>query len=63
VNVNTQVMVGCVDFSKYTNANGENEMYDKLKESIENEDIKMAFIVFDDDHYTAWICWCKEELM
>ena len=50
VNVNTQVMVGCVDFSKYTDVNGENEMYDKFKEYNEINIELMAFLVFDDDN-------------
>ena len=63
VNVNTQVMVGCVDFSKYTNANGENEMYDKFKTQNQRRETVKDFLVFDDDNKTVWITWCKRSLL
>ena len=57
VNVNTQVMVGCVDFSKYTNANGENEMYDKFKEEMVSIIDKSKYLLWDDINTTVWILW------
>jgi len=62
VNVNTQVMVGCVDFSKYTNANGENEMYDKFKDRQIDDAMRGKYMIFDDAHYSVWICWFEEGL-
>lgn len=63
VNVNTQVMVGCVDFSKYTNANGENEMYDKFKTQNQRRETVKDFLVFDNDNKTVWITWCNRSLL
>jgi len=57
VNVNTQVMVGCVDFSKYTNTNGENEMYDEFKEEMVSIIDKSKYLLWDDINTTVWILW------
>jgi hypothetical protein len=50
-------MVGCVDFSKYTNANGENEMYDKFKEEMVSIIDKSKYLLWDDINTTVWILW------
>ena len=34
VDVHKQVMIGCVDFSQFTDENGDNEMYNALEEYL-----------------------------
>ncbi|HHT77487.1 MAG TPA: hypothetical protein GXZ67_06350 [Clostridiaceae bacterium] len=54
VNVNTQVMVGCVDFS--TKENGE-VIYNALREQIPMKPWLKDYVIYDDDNKTAWIVW------
>lgn len=51
-------MIGCVDFSKFTNSEGDNEMYEALINDISTEapDL-LEFLLLDDDNHTVWIVW------
>ena len=58
VDVHKQVMIGCVDFSQYTDSVGNNDMYTKLKNSILiADDYKKQYLIFDDINSTIWIMW------
>ena len=63
VNVNTQVMVGWVDFSKYTNANGENEMYDKFKTQNQRRETVKDFLFETTPWHSGSVhksnCWLR----
>ncbi len=50
-------MIRCVDFSEYTDNNGDNELHDALETSVTDRDSEKTFVFFDDDHKTVWLCW------
>jgi len=52
-----QVMVACVDFSEYTDANGKNEMYDELKDALEELELDKKYVILDEDEEIVWIMW------
>ena len=57
VDVHKQVMIGCVDFSQFTDENGDNEMYNALEEYLIDYPGKSRFVLLDDKNYYVWICW------
>ena len=50
-------MVACVDFSEYTDANGKNEMYDELKDALEELELDKKYVILDEDEEIVWIMW------
>ena len=50
-------MIGCADFSQFTDENGDNEMYNALEEYLIDYPEKSRFVLLDDKNYYVWICW------
>ena len=55
--VKKQVMIGCVDFSQFTDENGDNEMYNAFITSVTDDITRKKYIVLDDKNTKVWICW------
>ena len=67
VDVHKQVMIGCVDFSQYTDRVGNNDMYERLKNTAKIEsdfynNAAIKYCIFDDINKTVWIMWYEEAL-
>lgn len=56
-----QIVIGCVDFSRFTDNNGENEMYTSFK--LSNQEEYESFLYFENEIKTVWIIWYKKELV
>lgn len=57
VDKKTQAVIGRVDFSKFTDQNGDNKLYQALKDSALGLKYERTFVNFDDDNKTVWLCW------
>lgn len=57
VDVHKQVMIGCADFSQFTDENGDNEMYNAFITSVTDDITRKKYIVLDDKNTKVWICW------
>ena len=50
-------IVGSIDFSKFTNNNGYNDMYESFKSENINKEYTGEYLIFDNDKKTVWIMW------
>ncbi len=50
-------IVGSIDFSKFTNNNGYNDMYESFKSENKYEEVIGKYLIFDDDKMIVWIMW------
>ena len=57
VDVNTEVMIGRVDFSGYK------DLYDKFKEKTQDNNDIRDYVIFNENSYIAWLCWYNKEVM
>lgn len=62
VDAASQVMIGSVDFSQFTNSEGDNEMYEALELNYKDNKDKSRYTIFDDTNHMVWICWYDEGL-
>lgn len=57
VDVTKQVLIGCVNFSGYS------DMYNALKNKTDERDDIKDYIIFDDENYVVWIIWYEGNLV
>lgn len=57
VDKKTQAVIRRVDFSKFTDQNGDNKLYQALKDRTLGLEYERTFVNFDDDNKTVWLCW------
>ncbi len=67
VDASKQVMICSVDFSQYTDRVGNNDMYERLKNTAKIEsdfynNAAIKYCIFDDINKTVWIMWYEEAL-
>ena len=65
VDASKEILIGCVDFSQFANANGENDMYTAFKDNVyqsKNMQLK-EYTIFDDDNSIIWIIWYNGDLV
>ncbi len=67
VDASKQVMICSVDFSQYIDRVGNNDMYERLKNTAKIEsdfynNAAIKYCIFDDINKTVWIMWYEEAL-
>ncbi len=64
VDVKKQVMIGSVDFSKFTTVDGKNVMYSKFEKDISEYNYELLdFMTFDKENDIVWLLWCERYLL
>ena len=55
-------IVGSINFSKFTDINGNNDMYETFKSENINKEYTGEYLIFDNDKKTVWIMWWRDNV-